>query len=371
MFWKGCVILKPYTLQELEERGLFSSLLSGKPVQNAWAEINNILVEAEKAQDLTAAQVTSAMKKWGAKMDDTTLEQRSGIYRKLADVIYSEAQSEDDELFAQGKHLAEVLQLPPHLVKLADKGAKIGAYYNRCANLLTGEEKLDIHALNKVFHYDYEDGFAIRRQAFDDHFNKIFDGISETRRFSVEVEDGLIADCKTLDIPYEFKPHIESALEKYRNIWNAENHIPSPLELNMPLNKGEHCYIFDRSGFCEHKVVEQEDNYFELTRKFNIDETVSFKGSRIEHPTYKEELNVLVEIGHFFITNQRIIFIGDKGTMVKFVDLDDITSADFDGMSYITYHTKTEGDLLFKYDDASAEVLYIFFNRIKKGDFKI
>ena len=45
MFLKGCVILKPYTLQELEERGLFSSLLSGKPVQNAWAEINNILVE--------------------------------------------------------------------------------------------------------------------------------------------------------------------------------------------------------------------------------------------------------------------------------------------------------------------------------------
>jgi hypothetical protein len=266
--------------------------------------------------------------------------------------------------------LAEVLQLPPHLVKLADKGAKMGAYYNRCAALLTGEEKLDIQALNKVFHYDYEDGFAIRRQAFDDHFNKIFDGISETRRFSVEVKDGLIADCKTLDIPYEFKPHIESALEKYRNIWNAENHIPSPLDLNMPLNKGEHCYIFDRSGLCEHKVVEQEDNYFELTRKFNIDETVSFKGSQIEHPTYKEELNVLVEIGHFFITNHRIIFIGDKGSMVKFVDLNDITSADFDGMSYITYHTKTEGDLLFKYDDASAEVIYIFFNRIKKGDFK-
>jgi len=362
--------LKPYTLQELEERGLFSSLLNGKPVQNAWAEINNILVEAEKAQDLTAAQVTSAMKKWGAKMDETTLEQRSGIYRKLADIIYSEAQSEDDQLFAQGKHLAEVLQLPPHLVKLADKGAKTSAYYNRCAALLKGEEKLDIQTLNKVFHYDYEDGFAIRRQAFDDHFNKIFDGISETRRFSVEVEDGLIADCKTLDIPYEFKPHISAALEKYRGIWNAENHVPAPLDINMPLNKGEACYIYDRSAFCENKVVEQEDNYFELTRKFSIDETVSFKGSHIEHPTYKEELNVLVAMGYFFITNQRIIFLGDKGALVKFVDLKDITGADFDGMSMIKFHTKSEGDLLFKYDDASAEVIYIFFNRIKKGEFK-
>ena len=360
--------MKPYTLQEIEERGLFSSLLNGKPVQNAWAEINNILVKAEKAQELTADQVKSAMKKWGAKMDETTLEQRSGIYRKLADVIYSEAQSEDDELFAQGKHLAEVLELPPHLVKLADKGAKMGAYYTRCANLLIGEEKLDIQALNKVFSYDYEDGFAIRRQAFDDHFNKIFDGISETRRFSVEVEDGLIADCKTLDIPYEFKPHIESALEKYRSIWNAENHEVIALELNLPMEKDEACYAYANSGFCERKVVEREDNYFELTRKFNIDETVSFKGEHIEHPTIKEETTVLNELGYFFVTNQRIIFLGQ--TIHKAVALKDIEGATFDGMSYITYHTKNDGDLLFKYSDDSAEVMYIIFNRVKKGEYK-
>ena len=360
--------MKPYTLQELEERGLFSSLLNGKPVQNAWAEINNILVEAEKAQDLTATQVNSAMKKWGAKMDETTLEQRSGIYRKLADVIYSEAQSEEDELFAQGKHLAEVLQLPPHLVKLADKGAKTAAYYNRCAALLTGEEKLDIHALNKVFSYDYEDGFAIRRQAFDDHFNKIFDGISETRRFSVEVEDGLIEDCKTLDIPYEFKPHISAALEKYRGIWNAENHEVTALEINLPLEKDEACYAYANSGFCEHKVVEREDNYFELTRKFSIDETVSFKGEHIEHPTIKEETTILVELGYFFLTNKRVIFLGQ--TLQKAISLGNIESADFDGMSYITYHTKKDGDLIFKYSDESAEVMYIIFNRVKKGEVK-
>ncbi|MBQ8417210.1 MAG: hypothetical protein IJX10_01030 [Phascolarctobacterium sp.] len=361
--------MKPYTLQELEERGLFSSLLSGKPVQNAWAEINNILVEATKAQDLTAAQVKSAVKKWGAKMDETSLEQRSGIYRKLADVIYSEAQSEDDELFAQGKHLAEVLELPLHLVKLADKGAKTNAYYNRCAALLTGEEKLDIQALNKVFSYDYEDGFAIRRQAFDDHFNKIFDGISESRRFSVEVEDGLITDCKTLDIPYEFKPHISSALEKYRSIWNAENHeVTAMTDLNLPLEKGEACYAYANSGLCEHKVVEREDNYFELTRKFNIDETVSFKGEHIEHPTIKEETTVLVELGYFFLTNQRIIFLGQ--TIHKAIALKDIENATFDGMSMITYHTKNEGNVLFKYSDESAEVMYVIFNRIKKGEYK-
>jgi hypothetical protein len=39
-------------------------------------------------------------------------------------------------------------------------------------------------------------------------------------------------------------------------------------------------------------------------------------------------------------------------------------------MSYITYHTKKDGDLLFKYSDDSAEVTYIIFNRVKKDEYK-
>ncbi|MBQ5673046.1 MAG: hypothetical protein IIV46_02430, partial [Phascolarctobacterium sp.] len=73
-------------------------------------------------------------------------------------------------------------------------------------------------------------------------------------------------------------------------------------------------------------------------------------------------------LGYFFVTNQRIIFLGQ--TIHKAVALKDIEGATFDGMSYITYHTKKDGDLLFKYSDDSAEVMYIIFNRVKKGEYK-
>ena len=39
-------------------------------------------------------------------------------------------------------------------------------------------------------------------------------------------------------------------------------------------------------------------------------------------------------------------------------------------MSMITYHTKKDGNLIFKYSDESAEIMYIIFNRIKKGENK-
>ena len=360
--------MKPYIKQELEARGFLSKMFSGKPTENAWKEINNILADAQSAQELTADKVEAALKSWGAKLDDQSLNQRSGIYRKLADVVYSEAMSADDPLFKQGQHLAEVLELPPHLVKMADKGAKTSAYFNRCRKLLNGEEKLTIGEINKLFGYDYEDGLSIRKQVFQDYFNLKFEDISQSKRYTPDQEAEFRADCQKLDVPYEFKNNIENALQHYRDLWNAENHDIQPMEVALPLEKGEKCLIYSNCGLCEFKTIEKEDNYFELTRKFRIDETVSFQGDHIQHPTIKEETNVLLELGYFFLTTERIIYLGQK--LTKAVPLSEITGADFDGMNMVNYHTK-KGDLLFKYSDESAEVLYIIFNRVLKGEVKI
>lgn len=91
--------------------------------------------------------------------------------------------------------------------------------------MLAGTEKLDIKQLNELFGYDYEDSLSMRKQVFQAHFNQKFDKISSAQRYTPEEEAALRADCATLDIPYELKNNIVSALEKYRNLWNAE-HMP-------------------------------------------------------------------------------------------------------------------------------------------------
>lgn len=353
--------MKPYTHQELAPCGMFSKLFGGKPAQNAWAEINNLLADAATPRDLTADKVNAALKRWGAKMDDASLEQRSGLYRKFADVVYSEAQSESDDIFAQGKHLADVLALPDNLIKLADKGARQAAYFARCRKLLGGEEALDIAAINKIFSYDYEDGFAIRKQVFYDNFNLIFDDISKRQRFTPEEEEKLRAQCVTLDIPYEFKNNIVNALTKYRNLYNAETKELGDVAVDFPLQSGEKCHAATNAGMCQHKVIEKEDNYFELTRKFSIDETVTFKGEKLEHPKLTEEATIILDLGYFFLTNQRIIYLSKKTAQA--VDLDLITGADFD-VNMITFHTRDKGDFIYKFSDEAAEVMYILFKRV-------
>ena len=355
--------MKPYEIQELEQCGFFSKMFGSKPAENAWKELNNLLANAENMDAVTAEAVQAAIKKWGVKFNDENLQKRSGLYRKFADVVYTEALSKDEPLFAQLAHLADVLELPPHLAKLADKGAKTAAFFIRCRNLLTGEEKLDIHAISELFGYDYEDGLSIRKQVFQAHFNTLFEDIVKAARYSPEQEAGFRDDCAKLDIPYEFKNNIVNALQKYRNLWDAENKKLEPMELDLPLEKGEYAYATVNCGWCQNKEIEREDNYFELTRKFSIDETVSFKGEKLEHPKIKEEATILEELGHFVLTNTRIIYLSKKNAIA--INVDDIKSADFDDINLVTFHHKNGSDILIKFPDEAAGVMHILFNRVK------
>lgn len=361
--------MKPFQIQELEECGFISKLFGSKPAENGWKELNNLLAEAASVNELNANDIKGALKKWGVKFNDENMNQRSAIYRKLADVAYSEALTKDDDIFAQLTKLAEFLELPAHLAHLADKGAKTAAYFVRCRKLLSGEESLNIDQINELFGYDYEDGFSIRKQVFADYFNLKFEAISKAQRYTPDEEQSLRDDCEKLAIPYEFKNNITNALENYRNLWNAEHNPLGDVQQDaFPLNKGEVCHAYANCALCQNKVVEREDNYFELTRKFSIDETVAFKGEKIEHPKFKEEMVVIVELGHFFLTSQRIVFIGKKNAFN--VMLRDISSSSFDGATLLTFHTHNskneELDVIVKFSDEAAGVMHILFERTLK-----
>ena len=143
--------MKGFKKQELEEQGFMGRLFGSKPQQNAFAEINNILTEAKSAQELTKDAAAAIFKKWGCKFSDTNMDQRSAIYRKVADNAFSSAQSKDDPILNDRAHMAEILEIPENLCRLADNGAKKSAYFSRCRGLVTGGENLTIAAINELF----------------------------------------------------------------------------------------------------------------------------------------------------------------------------------------------------------------------------
>ena len=101
-----------------------------------------------------------------------------------------------------------------------------------------------------------------------------------------------------------------------------------------------------------------------MTRKFRIDETVNFRGEKLEHPKIKEEATILLELGHFVLTSQRIIYLSQKNAFA--VNLADITDMVFDNINMVTMQTNTKkGELQFKFPDEAAGVMFILMNKAK------
>lgn len=255
------------------------------------------------------------------------------------------------------------MEIPENLCRLADNGAKKSAYFSRCRGLVTGGENLTIAAINELFGYDYEDGFDFRKQVFNDYFNGEFDRIADAKRFTPEDEQQLRDMCAKLDIPYEFKANIDNALTKYRYLWNAENAPLGNVKVDFPLEDGEICHAAGQAALCEVKTVAKEDNYYQLTRKLRIDETISFKGEHIEHPQVMEETAVIIDAGYLFLTNSRIIYLSKK--LAKQIRLDDLKTADL-STNIIEAHQNDGQSLSFKMQDDAAEVMFAILRRILK-----
>lgn len=350
-----------FTKQELESTGVMGRLLGNKPTQNALAEINNFLCEAASPVELSTQIVEGFFKKWGFKATEQNLPQRSALYRRLMEFAYINAATAADSLFAEANRLGELLKLPETLCKPAESAAKKAAYFERCRRLVEEQESLSINEINTLFGYDYEDGYDMRRQVFTDHFNKLFIAIAETQRYSPADEAKIRALCTSIDLPYEFKANIDNALTKYRYLWDAENSPLGEVKVDFPLNKNEICHCASQAGLCEHKTVEKEDNYYTLTRKLHIDETISFKGEKLEHPHTTEEINAVIEVGYLFLTNQRFIFLGKKHSSI--VNLADVKSVNL-ATTIIQLELKDDKNAAFKLPDDAAEVMYAILNRI-------
>lgn len=360
--------MKPYVTSELEKRGFFDTMLSGKPQENAWKEIGNILAAAEHVEDIEPEALKKAAAKWDVKFNERNTAKRSAIYRQLAEIVFGVMTSLEDPSFKELEGLAGRLGLSPQLAQMANRGAKNVAYGNRCRGILNGSETLDIHELNKLFDYDYDDGLVARKEVFEEHFYQVFEDFEKTQRYSLADEEALSQVAEKLDVPFELKENLMAALMRFRNLWNAETQDLRAIEVQFPLMEGEACYAGTNSGRCVKKLIDVADDFFDRNRKFNVEDTLSFKGGALDSKVEQQEHLLVEELGYFFITNQRLIFASDKNVVQH--KLADITGGDFKD-NCIYFHQKNGEDAVYKYSDDASECMFMIFNRVKNGEIEI
>ncbi len=148
---------------------------------------------------------------------------------------------------------------------------------------------------------------------------KISDG-----RLSPEEMSELEKISKNLGVNFKMDEGTKAQLEKYKLYWLIENGDIPVKEVDVALQNNERCYFYTKCDFLEVRKVTERVNYDGLTYRLKLTKNFHYKFGSIKPRKMESNQLVQIDTGSLYLTNKRLIFIGDN--MSKSIKLQKILS---------------------------------------------
>lgn len=152
-----------------------------------------------------------------------------------------------------------------------------------------------------------------RRKAFSEAVSPLLKAIKSERRMSPEQEERLHEIAKS----HQIMPHLDHSMLIFRQLWQIEN--TGKLELHpidvggaIRLVKGEECYLAIPAVWKQLKKRRINTGYVGGSVGFRVAKGVTLRVGKAV-PSYREtEALETIASGRMFVTNKKILFVGDK-----------------------------------------------------------
>ena len=113
-----------------------------------------------------------------------------------------------------------------------------------------------------------------------------------------------------LGVEIELDSATTATLARYHHLWLIENGQPRTIQVDIALQKGEEAYFATVVRWAELRTKTVRVTYSGTTASIRIMKGVRWRvGTITPHRTTEEQLTV-VDSGHLYITNKRVIFRG-------------------------------------------------------------
>lgn len=183
-------------------------------------------------------------------------------------------------------------------------------------NVLTDDEVANVREKAEVLRLDGDksnDILVEKVQATAKRkIQAIIDRVNETNRFSPgdEAEMREIAANLKLTFTMDLSP-----LANQRFLWAVENGEPAPLtpvRADIFLGRGEQCFHFAPASWRQIKAVRKNYGYVGSSMSFRVAKGVRFSVGRAIPISTTSDQMVTISDGTLYLTNQRLLFVGDS-----------------------------------------------------------
>src|ERR1035437_1963971 len=302
-------------IEELFQPSFFQRLLKKKPQDNAFIEINNLLL-TKPLEEINAEEITAISIKYKVDLRKRFIAKLKELYLRYLTLCLSDnILSNQDVVFLN--HLKDVLMLNDSEVE--DLHSQVaGGIYKKSYDEVISDGNID--KSEEEFLEKLKENLRLPTIVVEKISNESKQALMQMK-FNEIVADGKISPtkweelttlAKNLDDTVTLDEKTKAKVEKLKLHWLIENGELPVKEVPINLQKDERCYFTSSSDWLEHRTVTKRINYGGPTARIKIMKGIYYRaGSMGVQRITSEELQI-IDSGQLYITNKRIIFVGNK-----------------------------------------------------------
>ena len=305
----------PYSVKELKAPNFFQKLFRLKPKINAILEINNIL-STKPVKEITVEEVEAIAAIYNVNLHRRFKDQLREFYQTYLIACFSDNILTDTEL-DELNSLKHLLVLSDNEVSDLQLNLASGIYRKSYDQTISGgtleksqEEFID--ALQKNIRLSDEIAKKIGDESRKHFMDMQLKKMVKDRKVSPDEWNEFTQIAKNLNVTVSFDEATKQQLEKFKLYWLIENGTLPIRDVNITLPKNENCYITMNAEWLETRTVTQRINYGGPALRIKIMKGVYYRAGSVGVQRITSEELTVIDSGTLYITNKRMIFIGNK-----------------------------------------------------------
>jgi len=310
-----------YNFKDLARPTFFQKLLKKKLPQNFVLEVNNILAETQLMK-VTQSDISEIATRYGGNVLKKSNSGLTELYTDYLKHCLTDKELSETEL-QELKHLKDILSLTDKDVNEIHNKI-VGAIYNKSMNDIVSDGVIDkseedfLIKLQNDLKLSDEVANKISEQVRGQFVQDFFDKAVSDERLSPQEEEQLDLITKNLNIKLQIDDKIKSKLDRFKLYWVIENDEIPEINVALSLEKNEKCYFQTNCEWYEMRTVTQRINYSGTTASIKIMKGVRYRVGTIKPQRITSEQWKQIDYGTMYLTNKRIILIGQsKNSNIK------------------------------------------------------
>ncbi|HYW94326.1 MAG TPA: hypothetical protein VE870_01920 [Bacteroidales bacterium] len=310
--------MQVYSPRPLSKPGLLQRLFHKQLKENAIIEINNLLAEHEgDISAINSDNIIEIAGRYHVDLKRKFKEARLALFSDFLKGCLADNKLDGKEM-NNLKHLQVILFLTESDAKAQIQTVTEALYESHIkesvsdGRLSTGEKE-NLARLKKDLFIPDDIAEKLYTTNASEILQRFIDKVISDARLSPGEETELDEIAKSLGIEVKMDEKTAAVLDRYRLYWQIENGKLPEITPDINIQKSESLHFKGYVNWLEQRKVTRRINYSGPTARIKIARGIYYRAGSMAIQPVSEDVWRRIDSGMIYLTNKRLIFMGEKG----------------------------------------------------------